>query len=115
MRMKRRGAPSALAIPISRVRSVTDTSMMFMMPTPPTSSEMLTTAEITERVMARTPPSYEPDAVVSGATRLPNGAGVVLRVLGWESGPVRERMRGFWDVVRQETLGVGVPRAFLWE
>ena len=42
--MKLRGAPSALAMPISRVRSVTDTSMMFMMPMPPTSSEMPTTA-----------------------------------------------------------------------
>ena len=29
-------APSALRMPISRVRSVTDTSMMFMMPMPPT-------------------------------------------------------------------------------
>ena len=29
-----------MRIPISRVRSVTDTSMMFMMPTPPTSSEI---------------------------------------------------------------------------
>ena len=28
-------------MPISRVRSVTDTSMMFIMPMPPTSSEML--------------------------------------------------------------------------
>ena len=30
-------APSAFLTPISRVRSVTDTSMMFMMPIPPTS------------------------------------------------------------------------------
>ena len=30
--------------PISRVRSVTDTSMMFMMPTPPTTREMNATA-----------------------------------------------------------------------
>ena len=29
-------APSALRTPISRVRSVTETSMMFMMPMPPT-------------------------------------------------------------------------------
>ena len=29
----------AMRIPISRVRSVTETSMMFMMPMPPTSSE----------------------------------------------------------------------------
>jgi len=35
-----RFAPMALRMPISRVRSVTDTSMMFMMPMPPTSSEM---------------------------------------------------------------------------
>ena len=34
-------APIALRMPISRVRSVTDTSMMFMMPMPPTSSEIL--------------------------------------------------------------------------
>ena len=30
--------------PISRVRSVTETSMMFMMPTPPTTSEIMATA-----------------------------------------------------------------------
>ena len=30
----------AMRMPISRVRSVTDTSMMFMMPMPPTSSEI---------------------------------------------------------------------------
>ncbi len=33
-------APTALRRPISRVRSVTETSMMFMMPMPPTNSEM---------------------------------------------------------------------------
>jgi hypothetical protein len=32
-------APIARRIPISRVRSVTDTSMMFMMPMPPTTSD----------------------------------------------------------------------------
>ena len=35
--MLTRVAPSALRTPISRVRSVTDTSMMFMIPMPPTS------------------------------------------------------------------------------
>ena len=33
-------APSDLRRPISRVRSVTETSMMFMMTMPPTTSEM---------------------------------------------------------------------------
>jgi hypothetical protein len=39
-RMSRRLAPRALRMPISRVRSVTDTSMMFMTPTPPTTRPM---------------------------------------------------------------------------
>ena len=39
-RMTRGVAPSALRSPISRIRSVTDTSMMFMTPMPPTSSEI---------------------------------------------------------------------------
>ncbi len=36
-------APSALRSPISCVRSVTDTSMMFITPMPPTSSEIAAT------------------------------------------------------------------------
>src|SRR5438309_10658389 len=41
-RMSRRRAPSDLRIPISRVRSATAISMMFMMTIPPTTSEMAT-------------------------------------------------------------------------
>ena len=40
IRMLPRAAPMALRMPISRVRSLTLTSMMFMMPMPPTNSEM---------------------------------------------------------------------------
>ena len=43
-RMAPRGAPMALRMPISRVRSVTVTSMMFMIPMPPTSRLMAATA-----------------------------------------------------------------------
>ena len=39
-RMSLRRAPSALRTPISRVRSVTRTSMMFMITMPPITSEM---------------------------------------------------------------------------
>ena len=41
-------APRALRVPISRVRSVTETSMMFITPMPPTSSEI---AAMTEMAM----------------------------------------------------------------
>ena len=39
VRMSLPWAPTAMRTPISRVRSVTLTSMMFMMPIPPTTSE----------------------------------------------------------------------------
>ena len=38
--ISRRGAPMDFLMPISRVRSVTVTSMIFMIPMPPTSSAM---------------------------------------------------------------------------
>ena len=38
--MSRSRAPMDIRIPISRIRSVTETSMMFMIPIPPTSSEI---------------------------------------------------------------------------
>ena len=50
VRMSRRRAPAALRMPISRVRSVTDTSMMFMMTMPPTSSEIAATPIVTTKM-----------------------------------------------------------------
>ena len=46
-RMSLARAPTARRTPISRVRSSTVASMMFMMPMPPTSSEMPAIAPIT--------------------------------------------------------------------
>ncbi len=46
-RMSRRVAPRALRTPISRVLSVTETSMMFISPTPPTSRPIEEMAFIT--------------------------------------------------------------------
>ena len=47
-----RRAPMALRTPISRVRSVTETSMMFITPMPPTSRPM---EEITTMTSATVP------------------------------------------------------------
>ena len=49
--MLERCAPMARRIPISRVRSVTVTSMMFMMPMPPTSSEIAAMPPSTIEIM----------------------------------------------------------------
>jgi hypothetical protein len=47
--MSLRRAPSALRTPISRVRSVTETSMIFMITMPPTTSEMEAMAMVTAK------------------------------------------------------------------
>ena len=56
-RMSWRRAPSALRTPISRVRSVTETSMMFMMTMPPITSEMPAMAATTAPKLVRILPS----------------------------------------------------------
>ena len=61
MRMVRRVAPMALRTPISRVRSVTETSMMFITPTPPTMRPTLETAIM----KATSPPVIWPHSFVS--------------------------------------------------
>ena len=53
VRMSRFCAPMALRMPISRVRSVTETSMMFMIPTPAASSAMELTSSTPEPEIQR--------------------------------------------------------------
>jgi urease accessory protein len=50
----------------------------------------------------------------AGASRLPNEAGLIYKVVGMETAPVRARIREFWTVVRSEVVGARVPREFAW-
>ncbi|MNI29345.1 hypothetical protein D3C73_831600 [compost metagenome] len=50
--MSLRRAPTAIRTPISRVRSVTDTSMMFMTPMPPTISEINAISDTSSVIVA---------------------------------------------------------------
>lgn len=50
----------------------------------------------------------------AGASRLPNDAGLVYKVLGMEREPVQAIVREFWSVVRQEVVGAEVPPPFAW-
>ena len=52
LKMSTPRAPTLMRRPISRVRSVTETYMMFMMPMPPTSSEMPATAASSRVIMS---------------------------------------------------------------
>ena len=51
---------------------------------------------------------------VSGASRLPNEAGLVYKVLGMETEPVKAKVRAFWALVRQQVLGAPIPAARPW-
>lgn len=49
-----------------------------------------------------------------GASLLPNGAGVVFRVLGRETEAVQGMVRRFRSLVRERLLGKTLPPEFLW-
>jgi hypothetical protein len=51
---------------------------------------------------------------IAGASHLPNDAGLVYKVLGMETEPVKSRVRAFWDLVRREVVGVPATAARLW-
>jgi urease accessory protein len=53
-------------------------------------------------------------ALAFGACRLPNDAGLLFKVLGRETAPVKAKVREFWGVVREEIAGACVPAPFLW-
>ncbi|MDM0015551.1 urease accessory protein UreD [Variovorax sp. J22P168] len=76
---------------------------------------ILTPPEIVERVTARVPPQFDlAEGLASGLSRLPNGAGLMLRVVATESHQVRARMREVWAVVREEATGRTLPEEFAW-
>ena len=51
---------------------------------------------------------------MAGASRLPNDAGLVYKVLGKETEPVKTKVREFWQLVRQEALGARIPELRSW-
>ena len=50
----------------------------------------------------------------AGASRLPNNAGLVFKVLGQESAPVQAKVHEFWSIVRQTVTGARVAPEVLW-
>ncbi len=52
--------------------------------------------------------------LASGASRLPNDAGLVFKVLGMETEPVRARLREFWSLVRTHVTGKGLMKEPPW-
>lgn len=76
---------------------------------------LLAPPEHLERIAAEAPAEVNrADGWAAAVSRLPNDAGLVFKVLGMESQPVREIVRRFWGTVRREVTGHDIPRAFAW-
>jgi len=76
---------------------------------------LLTPKVHADAIFAQTPASYDRQAgVAAGASRLPNDAGLIYKVLGRESQPVVAKIREFWAIVRQTVVGAPIMPKFLW-
>ena len=58
--------------------------------------------------------SLEAPRALSGVCRLPNAAGLMLRVVGVETYDVRKEVRRFWHIVREEARGRILPPEYHW-
>ena len=76
----------------------------------------ITPPAVAERIRERVNVNFgdERPRAISGVSTLPNGAGLMLRVVGVESYDVRAEVRNFWKVVREEARGKTLPEEFLW-
>ncbi len=74
---------------------------------------LLTPKEHADRIVARVPAEMSlSEALAAGASRLPNDAGLIYKVLGMETQPVRAKIREFWAIVRKEVVGARLRESF---
>jgi len=76
----------------------------------------LTPPETAARIKDRFETSFslESPRALSGVSRLPNAAGLMLRAVGVETYDVRNEVRRFWRIVREEARGRTLPEAPHW-
>jgi urease accessory protein len=76
---------------------------------------LLSPKESSERIFERVPAVVNREENwAAGASRLPNEAGLIYKVLGMESQPVRAKVREFWSVVREVVVGHRLMPEFAW-
>ncbi|MFN8470014.1 MAG: urease accessory protein UreD [Caldilineaceae bacterium] len=77
---------------------------------------VLTPKDQSEAILAQTPALYnQEECWMAGASRLPNDAGIIYKVVGTQSEQVKRIVRNFLAVVRQQVTGNSLPPAFHWQ
>jgi len=76
---------------------------------------LLTPKDAADRIHARVGADVDAaNGVAFGACSLPNDAGLIFKVLGGETDPVKAKVREFWGIARQEITGAAIPTPFFW-
>ena len=76
---------------------------------------VMTPAENIERIYAAVTPGIDRLAMIAtGITTLPNDAGLLFKVLGTDTGRVKQKIRDFCSLVRQTVKGKPLPEEFPW-
>lgn len=76
---------------------------------------VMTPPEKAEEIYSRTPAYFDRERkIAAGISRLPNGAGLLFKVLGMETGPVKKVVREFCSTVREVVKGIPVADEFPW-
>ena len=76
---------------------------------------VMTPAENIEKIYAAVTPGIDRLAMIAtGITTLPNDAGLLFKVLGTDTGRVKQKIRDFCSLVRQTVKGKPLPEEFPW-
>lgn len=75
----------------------------------------MTPPDKAEEIYQRTPAYFDREKrLAAGISRLPNGAGLLFKVLGMENGPVKKAVREFCSTVRETVKNIPVADEFPW-
>lgn len=76
---------------------------------------LLTPREHADRIFEQVPATIDVTTkIASGASRLPNEAGLIYKVLGLETEAVRAKVREFWSLTRTTVTGCQLMPEFAW-
>lgn len=66
------------------------------------------------KILERLVPDAD-DGCMTGTGRLPGDAGLVYKVLGMDTAPVKAKVLAFWDLVRRQVVGAPAPAPRPWQ
>lgn len=77
---------------------------------------LLTPPRYHEAILKRLTATYDVENQIAyGANQLPNKSGIIFKALGVDSPKTKAAIRYFWQVAREEILGISLQKPFLWK